>query len=263
MSAHDRPGAVPRAVRRRADILGVVIDDIIEEEVVAWVAESIAARTPRYLVTVNPEFIMEARRNAPFAQALANADIATADGFGVLLAARYLGTPLRARVTGADLARRLAAEAAARGWRVFLLGAAPGVAERTAAVLQRDHPSLQVVGCYAGSPWPADDEAIRTRVHAARPDLLLVAYRYPDQEIWIARNLAAIGAPMTIGVGGAFDFIAGVVPRAPAWMRRSGLEWLFRLARQPHRWRRILKAVPHFLWVLAREGAPRRGREAR
>ncbi|HMO58260.1 MAG TPA: WecB/TagA/CpsF family glycosyltransferase [Roseiflexaceae bacterium] len=252
----NRPDHAPHT-RRRLMILGVAIDDIVEDEVVAWIAAAIAARQPHYLVTVNPEFIVESRTNPHFAHALAGADLATADGIGVLMAARYLGTPLRARVTGADLSRRLAAEAAAHGWSIFLLGAAPGVAEQTAGALRHMHPALRIAGCFAGSPAPHDDAAARRQITAARPDLLLVAYRYPDQEIWIARNLPFLGVPVTIGVGGAFDFIAGVVPRAPAWMRRLGFEWLYRLSRQPQRWRRIIKAVPQFLWILLRNGRRR------
>jgi N-acetylglucosaminyldiphosphoundecaprenol N-acetyl-beta-D-mannosaminyltransferase len=110
-----------------------------------------------------------------------------------------------------------------------------------------------VAGCYAGSPRAADEPAIRELIAAARPDVLLVAYGHPAQDLWIARNQPQLRVPVAIGVGGVFDYLAGVLPRAPHWMRWLGLEWLYRLLRQPRRWRRILTAVPRFLWAAARE----------
>ena len=238
---------------RRINILGVAVDDLTEDEALLQVAHFVAAGGPHQIVTVNPEFVMEARRNAAFRATLAAADLATPDGFGLLLVARWRGTPLRGRVTGVELTSRIAAEGARRGWSLFLLGAAPGIAERTAGVLQAHHPGLRVAGCYAGSPHPEDEPSIRALILQARPDVLLVAYGHPAQDIWIARNQPYIHVPVAIGVGGVFDYLAGVAPRAPGWMRRLGLEWLYRLARQPRRWRRILTAVPLFLWAALRE----------
>ncbi len=247
------------ATRRRIGILGVAVDDLTEEEALERIAGLIAAGGPHQVVTVNPEFIMEARRNSASRRVLAAADMATADGFGLLLVARWRGMPFRGRVTGVALVERLAALAAARGWSLFLLGAAPGVAERAAEALRRAHPALRVAGCFAGSPRAADEPAIRARIAAARPDVLLVAYGHPAQDLWIARNQPLLRVPVAIGSGGTFDYLAGVAPRAPAWVRRLGLEWLYRLLRQPRRWRRILVAVPLFLWAALREGQPARG----
>ena len=243
-------------MRQQIKILGVAIDDVTEAEALERVAELIAAGGAHHIVTVNPEFVMEARRNPAFRQVLARADLATPDGFGLLLVARRRGTPFRGRVTGVALTEQIAASAARRGWSLFLLGAAPGVAERAADALRRANPGLRIAGCHAGSPRPADEPAIRSIVAAARPDVLLVAYGHPAQDLWIARNQPALGVPVAIGVGGVFDYLAGVVPRAPAWMRRLGLEWLYRLIRQPWRWRRIVEAVPLFLWAAARERQP-------
>ncbi|MBN1967050.1 MAG: WecB/TagA/CpsF family glycosyltransferase, partial [Anaerolineae bacterium] len=135
------------------------------------------------------------------------------------------------------------------GWRLFLLGAAPGVAERTAAVLECDYPGLQIAGTYAGSPAPQEEEAIIERVNASGADILFVAYGAPRQDDWIARNRERLNVRVAMGVGGSFDFIAGVVPRAPRWMQQIGLEWLFRLIRQPWRWRRMLR-LPRFIWAV-------------
>lgn len=241
-------------MRKRVVILGVAIDDVLMDEAIAAVARFIGEGGPHQIVTVNPEFVMEARRNRPFRRVLAAADLATPDGFGIILAARWLGTPLRGRVTGIDLTERIAAEAAQRGWSLFLLGAAPGVAERAAAALQRVNPGLRIAGCYAGSPRPADEPPIRERILAARPDVLLVAYGHPAQDLWIARNQPLLRVPVAIGVGGTFDELAGVVPRAPALVQRLGLKWLYRLMVQPWRWRRIMTAAPLFLWTVLREG---------
>jgi N-acetylglucosaminyldiphosphoundecaprenol N-acetyl-beta-D-mannosaminyltransferase len=241
-------------MRRRVVILGVAIDDVLMDEAIAAVARFIAEGGPHQIVTVNPEFVMEARRNRAFRRVLAAADLATPDGFGIILAARWRGTPLRGRVTGIDLTERIAAEAARRGWSLFLLGAAPGVAERAAAALQRANPGLRIAGCYAGSPRPSDEPPIRERILAARPDVLLVAYGHPAQDLWIARNQPLLRVPVAIGVGGTFDELAGVVPRAPALVQRLGLKWLYRLIVQPWRWRRIMTAAPLFLWTVLREG---------
>jgi N-acetylglucosaminyldiphosphoundecaprenol N-acetyl-beta-D-mannosaminyltransferase len=139
---------------------------------------------------------------------------------------------------------------------VFYLGAAPGVAERTAEILAARHPGLPVAGCYAGSPAPEEEDGIVARVRAARTDLLFVAYGAPRQDLWLDRNLARTGAAVGIGVGGAFDFVAGVATRAPRWVQRLGLEWLHRLACEPWRWRRQL-ALPAFAWrVLTGRDAP-------
>jgi N-acetylglucosaminyldiphosphoundecaprenol N-acetyl-beta-D-mannosaminyltransferase len=235
--------------RRRIRILGVAIDDVTEAEALERIAGFIASGAPHHVVTINPEFVMEARHNPAFRQVLAGASLATPDGFGLLLVARQRGTPFRGRVTGVALAEQIAALAARRGWSLFLLGAEPGVAERAAAALQQAHPALRIAGCYAGSPRPSDEPAIHDRIAQARPDVLLVAYGHPAQELWIARNQPLLRVPVAIGVGGVFDYLAGVVPRAPAWMRQLGLEWLYRLIKQPWRWRRILVAVPLFLWA--------------
>jgi N-acetylglucosaminyldiphosphoundecaprenol N-acetyl-beta-D-mannosaminyltransferase len=219
-------------------ILGIPIHDVplseAVEQAAAWVREGGAHQ----IATVNPEFVMAARQDPTFRTVLERADLCLPDGVGITLAARYLGRPLRERVAGVDLVEALAARAAVEGWPIFLLGAAPGVADWAASVLIARYPGLTVAGTHAGSPRPEEEENIIRRVREAGADVLLVAYGAPAQDLWLARNLARTGAKVGVGVGGAFDYIAGVVPRAPRWMRRVGLEWLYRLIRQPWRWRR-------------------------
>ncbi|MEI8306807.1 MAG: WecB/TagA/CpsF family glycosyltransferase [Chloroflexales bacterium] len=240
--------------QRRMTILGVVVDNLTEDEALVQIDALIVAGGPHHIVTVNPEFVMEAQVNPAFRSVLAHADIATADGFGLLLAARYLGTPLRGRVTGVELTLRLAERAASQGHRMFLLGAAPGVAEATAVVLQARYPGLIVAGAFAGSPQPRHEPFLRQMIAAARPHILLVAYGHPQQDLWIARNQPFLQVPLAVGVGGTFDYLSGRVQRAPALIRRLGLEWVYRLARQPSRWRRIMNAVPCFAWRVITQG---------
>lgn len=245
----------PSAARntRHVSILGVRVDNVTEDESVQHIAAFLEQGTAHHVVTVNPEFVMEARHNPQFRQVLRQADLATPDGFGLLLAARWSGTPLRGRATGVALVQRIAALAAERGYRLFLLGAAPGVAEEAAAVLTARYAGLQIAGCYAGSPHPRHEPFLRQIIAAARPDVLLVAYGHPAQDLWIARNQPSLHIPLAMGVGGVFDYLSGRVPLAPAWLRRLGLEWLYRLIHQPRRWRRILVAVLLFSWRVVRE----------
>ncbi|NJN15253.1 MAG: WecB/TagA/CpsF family glycosyltransferase [Oscillochloris sp.] len=231
-------------------ILGVRIDDVTEDEAVAQALAMIHAGGAHQICTVNPEFVMEARRNPEFRAVLEAADLTTPDGFGLLLAARYCGRPLRGRVTGVELTLRLAELAVQQGLRIFLLGAAPGVAEQAAGVLGRRYPGLMIAGCFAGSPHPRHEPFLRQLIRAAHPDILLVAYGHPRQDLWIARNQPYLGVPVAIGIGGVFDYLSGRVPRAPRWLRRLGLEWAYRLIRQPMRWRRIFDAVPAFSWAV-------------
>lgn len=216
------------------------------------IVASAAADSCRQIVTVNPEFIMAARRDPAFADVLNNADLAVPDGMGLIWAARWRGHPLPERVAGVDLVERVAAVAARQGLPVYLLGAQPGVAAAAATVLSAHYPGLIVAGTYAGSPAPDEDEAIVARVNQAQASILFVAYGAPRQDLWIQRNRARLKLGVAVGVGGAFDFISGCSRRAPRWMQRLGLEWLHRLYHEPWRWRRML-ALPRFAWTVLRE----------
>ena len=237
----------PHASRPLPHILNVRVDDVTADEALTLIEQFVAERTPHQICTVNPEFVMRAQQDRAFQDVINHAALCLPDGVGLLWAARRLGHPLRERVAGSDLVGQIAARAAQRGWRLYLLGAASGVADRAAEVLQARHPGLVVAGTFPGSPAPAEEDAIVERIQAARPDVLMVAFGAPAQDVWIARNQPRLRAPVAMGVGGSLDFIAGVTQRAPAWVQRLGLEWLHRLIRQPWRWRRQL-ALPHFVW---------------
>lgn len=230
-------------------ILGIRVDDVTMEETVTLCASWIASGRPHQIVTVNPEFVMAAQHNAAFRVTLREADLAIPDGAGLLWASRVQGQPLRERVAGSDLVPRFAASSAQDGYRLYLLGAAPGVAEEAANVLAVEYPGVKIAGTFAGSPARDEEDDIVARIRAADPDMLFVAYGAPKQDLWIRRNMARLGVPVCMGVGGAFDFIAGVARRAPLWMQQANLEWLHRLIREPWRWRRML-ALPRFAWAV-------------
>ena len=243
----------------RISLLGLPVDRVDLHETIERLSMHIdeqrmlVAHAPRrnaQVVTLNPEMLMRARAEPGMGTRIRAADYVVADGIGILWAARMLGTPLPERVTGVELAQGLAQRAAERGYRLFLLGAAPGVAEEAAARLEYDFPGLRIAGTFSGTPRREGDEEALARIHAAQADIVLVAYGSPAQEYWIARVRERLGAAVAVGVGGTFDFLAGRVPRAPQWMRQRGLEWLYRLWREPWRWRRML-ALPRFALVVA------------
>src|SRR5947209_12461441 len=233
-------------------VLGVRVNRISQQEALDRVEQMIARRRAsgntlacQQIVTVNPEFVMAAQRNRDFRAAINSAALVLADGIGVVWAMRYLGQPTPERVTGSDTLPVLARRSAASGYRLYLLGAAAGIAEAAAARLQELAPCLEIAGTYAGSPAPEEENEIIERIRGARADILCVAYGAPAQDLWIWRNLARLPVAVAMGVGGAYDFLSGRQRRAPALMGRMGLEWLYRLYREPWRWRRML-ALPRF-----------------
>lgn len=235
----------------RVAILNVNIHALTNAQTLTLIEAFIASGQPHQLVTVNPEFVVAAQSDAEFRHIINRAALALPDGVGLLKAARFLGTiPLPERVPGSDLVIRLAELSHQKGYRIYFLGAQEGVAEKAVENLKKMYPRLQVAGCYAGSPAPEENETIAQRILSTRPDILLVAYGAPRQDKWIARNLNRLQVPVCIGVGGAFDFVAGTAKRAPVWLQRLGLEWLHRLLMQPWRWKRIWNAVPRFSWLV-------------
>jgi N-acetylglucosaminyldiphosphoundecaprenol N-acetyl-beta-D-mannosaminyltransferase len=236
--------------RRRSWILGVGVDAVTEDEAVRLADDFVRTGGPHQITTVNPEFVMAARKDDRFREIINSSNLATPDGAGLIWAAKLLGQPLRGRVTGVELVQRLCRLARDKSYGVFLLGAEPGVAEAAGAVLESKFPGLKIVGTHAGSAGPEGDDETIALVAASQPDFLFVAYGAPKQDFWISRNQPRLNVPVAIGVGGTFDFLAGKAKRAPRWMRRFGLEWLFRLITEPWRWRRML-SLPRFVFLVS------------
>ncbi|MDI6869897.1 MAG: polysaccharide pyruvyl transferase CsaB [Bacillota bacterium] len=251
----------PAASAGRIAVLGVGVDAVTLPEAVQRLREWIEAaraggeRVTRQVVTLNPEIVMAARRRPALAEIIGQADLVTADGVGVVWAARRLGRPLPGRVTGADLVEALLEVGAQAGWHFYFLGAAPGVAEEAARAAVQRHPGLQVAGARHGYFPAGEAERVAREVAATAPDVLLVALGSPAQEEFIARHRRRLRAAVAIGVGGTLDVLAGRTRRAPAWLRRAGLEWLYRIARDPRRLKRAL-AIPAFVSAVLRQ--PRR-----
>jgi N-acetylglucosaminyldiphosphoundecaprenol N-acetyl-beta-D-mannosaminyltransferase len=229
-------------------ILDTPVHMVSMAETLQWVQQAMAEPRLHQIATTNPEFVMRAQDDAAFQQTLQQADLCIPDGIGLVWASRWLGKPLPERVPGSELVYHLASLAAQQSWRLFLLGAAPGVAQAAAEVFQAYYPALIIAGTYAGSPAPAENDEIVRRINESRADILFVAYGAPGQDRWIARNREHLTTVrLAMGVGGALDFVTGRSARAPQWLQNLGLEWLHRLLREPWRWRRML-SLPRFAW---------------
>ncbi len=254
-------------MRKLLIILNVPIDDINMPEALdrldAFIAIGRETGKSHQVATVNADFAVKALRDPELRYLLQEADMATADGMPLVWGARLLGAPLEGRVTGADMVPALAERAAQKGYSMYLLGAAPGIAARAGEILQENNPGLRIVGV-CSPPYSSIlemDRSVLDDIKAAKPDILLVAFGNPKQEKWIGLYGRELGVPVMIGIGGTLDFIAGETKRAPEWMQKSGLEWIFRLAQEPRRlWRRYVVDLAAFgsffvrQWWFMRQG---------
>lgn len=237
-------------------ILHTRVDEMNMQQVLAAIESFIAAfpnanSQPQHIVTINPEGIMLTQEDELFYQAVEAASIVTADGSGVLWAAEKMGQPLTERVTGIDLTMQLMQLAAEKSWRVYMLGAKPGIAEQAAANLRQQNAGLNIVGVDNGYFQDRQEQVIES-IAAAKPDILLAALGMPFQEKWLYQHQEKLHCKVMIGIGGSFDVIAGNVRRAPQMWQKLRLEWLWRLLSEPARWRRYL-AIPRFMRAVKRE----------
>lgn len=210
-----------------------------------------------HVVTLNAPMLGRAARDEAFRRIVNGAALVTADGMGILLIGRILGVQIPERVAGVDLTDRLCAMCAQHGFRVFLFGAAPGVAEAAAEQLRERHQGLRVAGSRHGYVPAEEEPQVVAQIRSSAPDLLLVALGSPKQEEWLARHLAASGARVGIGVGGSFDVYGGRLNLAPEWIRAIGLEWLYRILREPRRWR-VVAGIPGVILLALKERVSRR-----
>jgi N-acetylglucosaminyldiphosphoundecaprenol N-acetyl-beta-D-mannosaminyltransferase len=225
---------------KKVEILGIKVNCLGMAETIAAVEKFITESTPHIVITPNVDHLIKTREDKEFKHIYERADLAVPDGVPLLWAARFLGTPLVERVNGTDLFEALCERAAARGYRIFFLGAAPGIAAEAARKLTERHPDLKVVGTYS-PPFDffnsfTENQKIETMIRAAQPDILFVGLGAPKQEKWIYRHMHKIQVPVSIGIGASFEYVAGVTARAPLWMQRFGLEWLHRVLENPRRY---------------------------
>ena len=251
----------------KKNILGVGITNASRNEVLEYIVKSLENfKKKLFVVTPNPEFLVLASKNSYYRNILNRADLASADGIGIIIAAKILGRPLKGRFAGVDLVESLSGRVAREPITVGFLGGGPGVAEKTAECLRKKFPGLKMN--FAREEWPSDKLDARKSIHPLTStvknpsstfyhlpssiDILFVAFGAPKQEFWINDNLEKIPAKIAIGVGGAFDYISGKTPRAPLFLRSIGFEWLYRLVLQPWRIKRQL-ALLEFIWLVIKE----------
>ncbi len=230
----------------KVTVLNVSIDAVTMSEAVAKLEDFIAEKKPHLVATANAEMVMMAQEDQELANILACCHLVVPDGAGVVWAARYRGYTIPERVAGYDLAQNLLAQAAKKEYRVFMFGTKPEIIEKAENVALSRFPGLVIAGTRHGFFTKNDEAEIIATINAAKPDILLAALGVPKQEKWLARNLDKLQIPVCMGVGGTFDVMAGAVKRAPLWMQRTGLEWSYRLIRQPQRLIRMT-ALPKFV----------------
>lgn len=232
---------------KETTVLGVGFNQLTMDEALDEISTYMVQDKPHLVVTANPEMVMLAKEDQLLGEILERADLVVADGIGVVWASRILGDPVPERIPGIELAEGLLHRAAKKGWRVFLLGGAEGVADQAALALLEELPQLQIVGTHHGYfQTGLEEQALITQLKEARPQLLLVALGVPRQEKWLAAHLGSLKVPVAIGVGGSFNVWAGVDQRAPVWMRKIHLEWFYRLVKQPWRIKRMA-VLPKFV----------------
>ena len=239
---------------QRIELLGCPVDNLNRDETVSRIDTWIKDRRLCQHVVVNVDKLLKVRKDPELYDIIAGCDIINADGMPLVWVSRWLGVPLKERVTGIDLMGDLVALAARRGYAVFFLGARPEVVREVVRIYRERFPALKVAGFRDGYWSAAEEPEIVLRIKGARPDILFVAMGSPRKEMFLNQYRRELGIPFVMGVGGSFDVVAGKTRRAPQWMQRWGLEWLFRLIQEPKRmWRRYLIGNTRFLWLVIHE----------
>ena len=228
----------------RIDVLGVGFDNLTMAEAVEAGMELLAEPGAQYVVTPNPEIVEVCREDPEAKRAVNGADLVLPDGIGIIKGAAMLGTPLREKTPGIEFASHLMDRLAEEGKSLYLLGAKPGVAELAAEKLKASHPGLRIAGTHDG--YFQEDAPVVDAIRASGADVVFVCLGAPKQELWMERNGAATGARLLCGLGGSLDVFAGVVERAPKFWSDHGLEWFYRLCKEPRRIGRMMK-LPLFL----------------
>jgi N-acetylglucosaminyldiphosphoundecaprenol N-acetyl-beta-D-mannosaminyltransferase len=244
------PSSLTRVDLPTSILLGVRVHRATMPQAVDAVARLVRDGGTHQIVTLNGAMLVRAAHDESVRTVLNNCTLAIADGAGVLLAARLLGLPAFARIPGVEFADAMCALAATHGYRVFLLGGQPGVADAAADVLRRRYPTLTVAGALHG--YFTDEGSVIAQIRQSSPHILLVGLGFPRQELWLAAHRDRLGVPVIMGVGGTFDVLAGRVRRAPRWVQDVGLEWVYRLVQEPRRWRVVI-GLPQLVYLALRD----------
>lgn len=231
----------------RIDILGVGFDNLTMDETVAEAKRMLDRGETCYCVTPNPEIVYEAKRDEGFRKLLNGAALVLPDGVGIVLGAKILKTPLKEKVSGVDFAERLAALLEAEGKALYLLGGKPGVAELAAEKLRERYPGLNICGVSDG--YFQNEAPLLEDIRAAKPAVLFVCLGSPKQEHFMRDHMGDLEGCLMVGLGGTLDAFAGTVKRAPRWMQKLGLEWFYRLIKEPRRFKRQLR-LPKFVFAV-------------
>lgn len=239
----------------RIDVLGIGFDNVTTDEALAHAEKCVAGRTSAYVVTPNPEIVWSCRTNPELQRAVRGAGLVLPDGIGIIYGAKILKRPLKGRVTGIGFAEQLCERLSKSGGSVYLLGARPGVAEKAGDKLTERFSGLIIAGVHDG--YFDDDEAVIADINEKTPDFLIVCLGFPRQELWAAKYAERLNTGIIACLGGALDVLSGETVRAPKWMQKAGLEWLYRLVRQPSRLVRMM-SLPKFLFAVILESFRKR-----
>jgi N-acetylglucosaminyldiphosphoundecaprenol N-acetyl-beta-D-mannosaminyltransferase len=237
-------------MRSTKDILGIPVDNVTMKEAVDRLKEFIKEDGFHSIYTPNAEIMMEAYHDPHLANILKNADMIIPDGAGVVLASKILGKSLPEKVPGFDLVKNSFSIDIDRKIRYFFFGGKPGVAEEAAQKLLATYQEIEIVGIRDGYFKPENIDEIISQINNSEPDILLVALGAPKQEKWIFENSNKLKVRVAIGVGGSLDVFAGKVELAPAFFRNNGLEWLYRLHKEPWRYKRMLRLPQYIILVI-------------
>ena len=231
------------------DFAGIQVDNLTLSEAAEKVKQFLSAFEPHLIVTPNPEIIVACQEDHELKDIINSAALRVPDGISMVVVSKILGRPLKERVSGIDLMLKIVEMSAKYGYKIFLLGSAPGIADEAAAKLIESYPGINIVGTQDGYFKPGDDLKIIEKIKNTKPDILFVGLGAGRQERWLNHHLKALNVAVSMVIGGSLDVISGRKKRAPIWVRALYIEWLYRLITEPNRWKRQI-ALPRFLWLM-------------
>lgn len=232
-------------------ILDVKFDKVTMDDTISIVKNYIVKDEGCHLIyTPNPEMVLEATKNQKFKEIIDNSDLNIPDGIGIVIASKILGSPLKERVTGIDMAYRFFEEFAGTDTTFYFFGAADGIAQLAAENMMKKYPGLKIIGTRSGYFNKNDEMKIIEEINKLKPDIILIGLGAPKQEMWMYNYKKELNAKVCMGIGGSFDVMSGRLKRAPEWMIKLNIEWLYRLVKQPTRYKRMMKLPLFILKVL-------------